>query len=170
MLNASRRELLSTKLLSVESIDALKLVAEACLRIVKGNIVDRPIIANYGALRRYLLAKLDGLELSCLLVLYFDGAWRLLADVHHTTGTTDHVLFFPREIISEALQFRASGILLAQNRASGTIKATVEDLECTEDLRKAADVFGLSVLDHVIVANGEICSLRPLFRVLPPRS
>ena len=80
-------------------------------------------------------------------------------------GTIDKVSVYPGEIIKSALRANASGIILAQNRASGNSAPTYHDLELTESVRAAAEIFSIAIHDHFIVASGEVRSLLTLLGV-----
>lgn len=165
VLSASREGCLSNLRQSPEGANSIRLVSEVSLEIIRGHVTNRTIVADDWQLGCYLLTRLDGLERSRLWVLYLDGAHRIIHEECCGVGTIDKVSVYPSEIIRSALRANASGIILAQNRASGNSAPTHYDLELTEHVRAAAEIFSIAIHDHFIVANGEIRSLLSLLGV-----
>ena len=80
-----------------------------------------------------------------------------------------------RDPLRIALREGASAFILVHNHPSGDPTPSVEDLEFTERMARAADVVGTPLVDHVIVAACASVSmlerhLLPTFSSLPPRA
>lgn len=58
-----------------------------------------------------------------------------------------------REILVRALLCGASGIILAHNHPSGDPSPSKEDGERTGQIRRAAELVGIDLIDHVIIAG-----------------
>ena len=67
---------------------------------------------------------------------------------------------YPREVLSRALQYRAAAILVAHNHPGGSLTPSAEDVRITADLQKAATTLGIRLLDHLIVAESQVVSLK----------
>jgi DNA repair protein RadC len=72
----------------------------------------------------------------------------------------------PKIIFKHALDFRASGLVLAHNHPSGNINPSQHDRNLTRRLKSAAEFLDITLLDHIIIAgnrhysfadNGELC-------------
>lgn len=79
--------------------------------------------------------------------------------VRITRGTLDASLVHPREVFRAAIADAASAILLIHNHPSGDPTPSRQDREVTERLKKAGEVVGITVVDHIIVGNGCAVSL-----------
>ena len=55
-------------------------------------------------------------------------------------------------IFREALKAGAEEIIVAHNHPSGNLTPSKEDIEATAKLREAADLLGVPLLDHLILA------------------
>lgn len=73
-----------------------------------------------------------------------------------TQGTLDASLVHPREVFQHAILANAQSILLCHNHPSGDLTPSREDIAVTERLKKAGDILGVRVLDHIIVGNDAI--------------
>jgi len=63
-----------------------------------------------------------------------------------------------RLIISRALELKATGIFLCHNHPSGDLEPSSNDLALTAQMKKAALVFSIQLLDHVIICKEEFFS------------
>ena len=58
----------------------------------------------------------------------------------------------PRDVFKTAIMQNAAGIILIHNHPSGDVTPSREDIGTTERLKKAGEILGIQVLDHLIVA------------------
>ena len=68
-------------------------------------------------------------------------------------GLVDKSLVHPRETFRLAIQKGISSIILAHNHPSDTIIPSGCDKDITEWLKKAGDIIGIQILDHVIIGE-----------------
>jgi DNA repair protein RadC len=80
---------------------------------------------------------------------------------HHqiTVGTLDASLVHPREVFRAAIRDAASAIILVHNHPSGDPTPSREDIQVTDRLKKAADIIGIKILDHIVVASQSCVSI-----------
>ena len=65
------------------------------------------------------------------------------------TGTLVDV----RLLMKKALEHNAVGLILAHNHPSGTLKPSSADKQLTKKLQRAAEVFDIQILDHLIITQ-----------------
>ena len=82
-----------------------------------------------------------------------NGANLPLAKKMITVGTIKSTQIDNRRIIKEALMCNATAIILFHNHPSGTPAPSVADINETNKLRKACDIFDISLLDHIILTD-----------------
>ena len=82
-----------------------------------------------------------------------NGANLPLAKKMITVGTIKSTQNDHRRIIKEALMCNATAIILFHNHPSGTPVPSVADINETNKLRKACDIFDISLLDHIILTD-----------------
>ena len=90
---------------------------------------------------------------EAFVVLLLDVKHRVIAEEVVTIGILDGALIHPREAFKAAVAGSAAGIILAHNHPSGDPKPSGQDAEVTKRLRKAGEVLGIPVVDHVIVGS-----------------
>ena len=86
-------------------------------------------------------------------ILLLNSANLPLAKKMITVGTIKSTQIDHRRIIKEALLTNATAIILFHNHPSGTPVPSVADINETNKLRKACDIFDISLLDHIILTD-----------------
>ena len=65
-------------------------------------------------------------------------------------GLVNKTHVHPREVFADPITDRASAVILAHNHPAGDLNPSQEDINLTNQLKKAGQILGISVLDHVI--------------------
>jgi len=65
----------------------------------------------------------------------------------------------PREVFREAVLAGASALIAFHNHPSGDALPSDEDVALTRRLIHAGDLMGIDVVDHLILADADYCSL-----------
>lgn len=65
-------------------------------------------------------------------------------------GLVNKTPVHPREVFADIIAERASAVIVAHNHPSGDLTPSAEDMKITKQLKEAASILGLSVLDHLI--------------------
>ena len=95
----------------------------------------------------YLREDLRNLDHEESWILLLNSANLPLAKKMITVGTIKSTQ------IKEALLTNATAIILFHNHPSGTPAPSVADINETNKLRKACDIFDISLLDHIILTD-----------------
>ena len=139
---------------------ALKTVQAAALRLVKADLADRPLLANWDRLMDYLGAVLSRERVEHFRILFLDNRNRLLADEAQSRGTVNHTPVYPREVVKRALELHATALILVHNHPSGDPAPSADDKSMTAAIAEAAAALGVVLHDHVIIGNGRWFSFR----------
>ncbi|MBK7684350.1 MAG: DNA repair protein RadC [Bacteroidetes bacterium] len=73
-------------------------------------------------------------------------------------GGVSATLVDPKIIFHEALQARASGIILSHNHPSSNPKPSESDMQLTKKLKDGGKLLEISILDHIIIAGASFYS------------
>ena len=68
-------------------------------------------------------------------------------------GTLNSCLIHPRQIFRTAILRNAHAIIVAHNHPGGKTTPSTEDINITNQLKKAGEILNIPLLDHVIVSN-----------------
>lgn len=75
-------------------------------------------------------------------------------------GTLSSSLVHPREVFAPALETRAAAVIVAHNHPSGDPRPSAEDRDATRRLRRAGELLGVELLDHLVIAEKGLYSFR----------
>ncbi len=95
-----------------------------------------------------------------LVALYLNARQQLIHRETVSIGTLDANLVHPREVFYPAVQNPVSGVIVAHNHPSGDLSPSSEDIEITQRLRKAGEILGIDLIDHIVVTREGFKSLR----------
>ena len=139
---------------------ALKTIQAAALRLLRSEVMNRPVLNNWKALMAYVTAVLSRERVEQFRILFLDNRNRLLADEAQSRGTVNHTPVYPREVVKRALELNATALILVHNHPSGDPSPSRDDIEMTRLISAAATALSVTVHDHVIVGNGQWYSFR----------
>lgn len=76
-----------------------------------------------------------------------------------TVGLSNQSLAHPREVFKPTIRESASAVILVHNHPSGDPTPSQDDKNITKELKTAADVLGIRILDHVVLAKDNVLSM-----------
>jgi DNA repair protein RadC len=95
-----------------------------------------------------------------LIGLYLDAQNGLLGRETLSIGSLNTTRTHPREVLYPAIRHLALGFILVHNHPSGCVEPSEEDVEFTRSIRRAAELMGIELYDHLIVGASRYTSLR----------
>lgn len=136
------------------------------VELVKENAV------NYGGqdfkvTSAYLLYKamcdiyhMDRQAEEVLYIVCTDIKLKIIGIHEVSRGTIDSSLVSTREVFKRILLNNAVKIFIVHNHPSGVSTPSAADLTITNKIQKAGELFDISLLDHIIVGDGEYYSFK----------
>jgi DNA repair protein RadC len=144
------------------SIAALKIAHAAAIRLVKAEIADRPVLANWQALLDYLRADMAHHPIERVRVLHLNTRNMLIRDELMSEGSIDQAAVHIREVIRRAIDLGSAAIILVHNHPSGDPSPSRADIDLTRSIMEAGKRLNIAVHDHIIIGTGGHASLRAL--------
>jgi DNA repair protein RadC len=92
--------------------------------------------------------------------LYLNGRQELLKKKTIAIGGLNSNYPDFRQILAPAITLPASNLILVHNHPSGDPRPSRSDLQLTEKIQHAAELIGVSLVDHIIVASQEFYSFK----------
>jgi DNA repair protein RadC len=77
-----------------------------------------------------------------------------------TVGTLRNSLVHPREVFRPAIADAANCFLCVHNHPSGDPTPSDQDISVTERLEQAAEIIGIPMIDHIVVAGDKALSIQ----------
>lgn len=133
---------------------------ELGLRVATAELQASERLDQPEAAGEYLVHRLRREHREVFGFLSLDGRHRFLAIHELTLGTRTQAPVDGAELFRLALIDRAVGVLLFHNHPSGDLEPSRDDLDLTRRLVRGGQFVGVSVHDHLIVADNRWLSLR----------
>lgn len=107
------------------------------------------------AILKHILGDLEHEEFWILLL---SRSNQLIRKERISIGGVSSTLVDPKIVFSKALNHLASSIILAHNHPSGNLMPSQSDIELTRKMSRAAKLFDMEVLDHLIITENNYYS------------
>jgi DNA repair protein RadC len=109
------------------------------------------------AILRPIYADLDA-DQEHFSILLLNNKNRVRAHKVISSGSLTASLVHPREVFKPVILYGAAAIILCHNHPSGDPEPSAEDIDITRQLVQCGEIFGIRMLDHVILGRDSIFS------------
>lgn len=146
--------------LSERAAAAIKIAEAAALRLLKSEVVARPVLSGWQALIDYLTADMAHRLVERVRVLHLNSRNELIRDEMVSEGSIDQAAVYVREVIKRALELGSAAVILVHNHPSGDPNPSRQDIDLTRQIVTAGKPLGIIVHDHIIIGRNSHTSLR----------
>ncbi len=160
VLTAPLEQLRAVEGVGEAAIGAIKVTQVSAQRLLRHEAASLPIINSWTALLDYCRLKMGSLVVEEFRILFLNHKQMLIADEVQNTGTVNHTIAYPREVIKRALELGASAIILVHNHPSGDPTPSQSDVDMTLQIEKAAKTLSIKLHDHLIIAKDKHFSFK----------
>jgi DNA repair protein RadC len=161
-MNAPEDRLLEVPGLGDAAVTEIKLVRAAALRLMRGEVLERPVLSSWQSVLDYCRAAMGFEAKEQFRILFLDKRNQIIADEVQQEGTVDHTPVYVREVVKRALELSATALVLVHNHPSGDPTPSRADIEMTRQIVAAAKPLGVVIQDHIIVGKQGHASFRGL--------
>jgi DNA repair protein RadC len=162
VVNAPELRLAEVDGVSARVIAELRMVRVASVRLLKGQIMERPALSSWNQVLEYCRAVMAFETREQFRILFLDKKNNLIADEVQQEGTVDHTPVYVREVVKRALELSATAIILAHNHPSGDPTPSRADIDMTKMIIDASRPLGIQVHDHIIIGRQGHASFKAL--------
>lgn len=147
------------KICEIDGIGSSKAVTVAAAfelgrRCALEPIVDRKeSITNPKAVYRMMAPLLRGLDHEECWVLYLNRANYILSKECFSKGGMDSTVIDIKSITRKALERKAASLIIIHNHPSGNPRPGNSDIRETGNLKRALETCGITLTDHIIIAE-----------------
>lgn len=159
---ATPAELCAAPGLGAAKACALAAVLELARRAIEESLVRDQAMSHPERVKLYCRTALSHRTVEHCIALYLDNRLNLIATGELARGTLAQASVYPREVVREALRHHAAALILAHNHPSGLAQPSTADCALTRQLRQALALVDVRLVDHLIVAGGEVVSMAQL--------
>ena len=108
----------------------------------------------------YYREDLRHMEQEQFFLMMFNTKQMLIGEKMMSKGTVNASLAGTREIFIEALRYQAVSLILVHNHPSGDPEPSKEDIFMTERIKKAGELIGIRLLDHIVIGDSVYVSMK----------
>jgi DNA repair protein RadC len=134
-------------------------IVRAARSVMSRRVRRGTSMASPKLVKDFLSTRLGALEHETFCVMLLDKRHRLIEYVELFRGTIDGASVHPREVVKLALAKNAAAVLLAHPHPSGVAEPSQADELITQRLKDALSLVDIRVLDHLVVAGGDVISM-----------
>lgn len=110
-------------------------------------------------IRNYLEADFAQARCERFIVIGLDARHTVLKKFIATDGGVDQCSVDPRQVFGPLVEMQATQFILAHNHPSGDPEPSTHDIVLTKQLAESGRLLCLKLVDHIIMAGNEFCSL-----------
>jgi len=159
VLNSTLEELQIIKGIGPSNAIGIKLFQALSERYAREKITPRLLLDSPQSIFEFLKEKIGKEKKEHFILICLDTRNNLIVDVV-SVGTLNASLVHPREVFKKAILNNSSHVVLAHNHPSGDPSPSEDDLATTKRLVESGKILGITVLDHIIVAQNSFISLK----------
>ncbi|GAA3616488.1 DNA repair protein RadC [Flavivirga amylovorans] len=117
------------------------------------DALQRSKIISSRSVFELMQPKIGELKHEEFWIIYLNNSNRVIQKNQLSKGGITGTLVDVRLVLKNALEVGATGLILAHNHPSGTLKPSESDKQITNKLKKAAQSIDIKVLDHLIITE-----------------
>ena len=114
---------------------------------------EKPQIKCSADIYSYIRGRLEEEPREHFVVLTLSRSNRITGCYKVSEGGTTATVVDVKLLMKEALERLAENIVLVHNHPSGNLKPSPQDIDLTRRIKGAAELFGIRLLDHIIIGR-----------------
>lgn len=139
--------------LGLRRAERLVVAAELGSRIAKSSWSGVDVITTDRDVERIMRPLFEGLKHEECWVLYLTSSNRVIERYRVSQGGVQATVVDHRLIVKRALELLSTHIILTHNHPSGAAEPSGADRQLTQQVKAAAALFDISLLDHIIISS-----------------
>jgi DNA repair protein RadC len=125
---------------------------EIARRMTAGKLPGHPL-ERPDAVARHVRMHYELRDQEVMGVLYLNSRNQLMGEEELFRGSISRLVVEPRQILRNALERGASGVIIFHTHPSGDPSPSSEDMLFTRRVREAGEILGIVLVDHLIVGS-----------------
>jgi DNA repair protein RadC len=164
----SIKEVIDADLADLKKIDGIgehtailfSLAKELSSLYLKKKAKEKVQISCTSELIDFCRTTLGGKKDEEFWLIYLNVQNRIIEFERMQKGTVDQAFVYPRQILENALQKKASAIILVHNHPSGNVRPSDADIRITRTICEKSRILEIAVHDHIIIGRDSFFSFR----------
>jgi DNA repair protein RadC len=164
ILNAPADEITRTAGLGERSASLFLLMREVMAYCLREKYERKSVVAHRGDAEEYLRFHFGGRRDEYVAALFLGNRNQVLETEIISEGTVNQCAVYPRMVMEKALRYGAASVIIAHNHPGGGLKPSESDWQLTERLFAICKLMEIPLLDHLIISQQEVVSLKEMPR------
>ena len=158
------REITIEELIKIKGIGKVKAIQikATCELASRMNSIDnyKNIIINKPSdVANILFEEMRFEKQEMLKVVILGNKNKLLKIKDIAKGCGNFVKASIKDVLNEAVKVQAMQIILVHNHPSGDVTPSKNDIEFTKEVKKASEILGINLIDHIIIGGNNYISI-----------
>lgn len=154
------QELRSIKGIGEKKAITLLAMIELAIRMHTHSLEDKIRIKSPQCVADLLMERMRYYTQEHFIALYLNTKNIVIHEQIIFKGSLNASIVHPREVYKEAVKRSAANIIVCHNHPSGDPTPSIEDIEATKRLINCGTLFGIELLDHIIIGDGKFVSIK----------
>ena len=164
LLNAPAEELVKVEGMGPRSAGLFSFVREVAALCLKEKYERKSVIAHRRDAEEYLRFHFGLRRDEYVAVLFLGNRNHVIETEIIAEGTVNQCTVYPRIIMERALRYHAASIIIAHNHPGGGLTPSEADWVLTGELFAICSLLGIPLLDHLVISQEKVVSLKDLPR------
>lgn len=165
LMDISLEELQKIKGLGRVKAIQVKAFAEFASRFTRPSKLIRRVITCPEDVANIVMGELKNETQEIIKTVILNSQNELMRIITNSIGTINSNTIEIREILKEPIKSGAAKIILIHNHPSGDPQPSESDIIFTKKVEDASGIFGIMLLDHIIIGDGVFVSLKRLRKI-----
>ena len=152
-------ELIKVKGIGDNAATLIQLISPLSRIYLEDKLSEKISFDSTRAVGKFLLAKYRFRKDEMFSMLCLDQNCRLIKWVPISSGTINVTAVNTRKVVEAVMNTSANAVVLAHNHPAGLAVPSADDINSTIAIRKLIEPLGVTLLDHIIIANEDYVSL-----------
>lgn len=160
IIHADINELMQIKGVKESAISVIKLIEGTCQAMLRPNKAQKIVLKEWNQILDFCRFNLSYAQQEHLYLIYLDKNFRIITSDDFQKGSPSRLPIFPIEILRRSINLNATYLIMVHNHPSGEARPSKEDLEQTSNLSSYLSSNGITLFDHLIIANNQVYSFK----------
>lgn len=138
----------------------LKATIELAKRISKPYNISKKSVTTPDEVANILMPDMRDASQEIMKVVVLNVKNQIIKISTIGIGTANATLIEARDVFKEPIRLNSTRIIVAHNHPSGDPTPSKSDVLFSIKMREAGKLIGIELLDHIVIGNGEYCSLK----------
>lgn len=158
VLEANREDLISFGL-TENAAALLNMMPAFSNYYMQSHFVGTPVLSDSTLIGNMAVAKVGERQHEIFALILLNAQMRYINFEIVETGTVSSTSVSPRKVAEEVLRNNAAKVVFVHNHPGGSLRPSPDDENLTKLLVQILKTISVTVVDHIIVANGRFSSM-----------